>query len=546
MTASGRAPDRRAGAAVRRLLLLSLLASMAALAWALGLFEGAATARRAPRASRSSAAEADEARGSDPPAPVPGSAAEADPAPFAPAPAPAADPEPPPPGTVTGTVRLPEGRSPEGAVVVVAREGAPDERREARPDPLGRVWMDRLAPGRYRLRATHEDYAPRAFSFDVSEAQGAGPFDIVMVEGGTVRVRVLDAKDAPAQRRRIELRLFDSREPDEIAHTDANGEALFERLAAGYYWVLCGEKDLGSHRDVRVEPGQTSEVLFDLSCGLLGTVFDASGAPLPGVGVRLHPVAHGSDDLLVLAETDELGRFELLGVRPGEYRPRVGVYGPGGYYVTLEPVVLAAGERKRHDLRVPSGGLAGRVTRDTGEPFGDTRVLVRACPVEVADGAVTRRLGYYPGWLTPDGWSAEYLARADAEGRFRLPGLPPGHYEVWVIASERPLAIDRRLVQVPGTEGSADFVLQRRPAGKVRVRALEPDGTPATGLLFSETVIESVTVLLQPRQVGDGIYELDLHVGPHTIFVYRVRSWSQRIDVEIAEDATVERVVKAR
>jgi hypothetical protein len=115
-----------------------------------------------------------------------------------------------------------------------------------------------------------------------------------------------------------------------------------------------------------------------------------------------------------------------------------------------------------------------------------------------------------------------------------------------VIASERPLAIDRRLVQVPGTDAGVDFALPRRPAGKVHVRVLEQDGNPATGVLFSESVAESVSVLLEPRQVGNGIFELDLHVGSHRIAVYRVRSWSESFDVEVSEGVTVERVVKAR
>jgi hypothetical protein len=74
---------------------------------------------------------------------------------------------------------------------------------------------------------------------------------------------------------------------------------------------------------------------------------------------------------------------------------------------------------------------------------------------------------------------------------------------------------------------------------------LEPDGTPATGVLFSESVAEQVEMALGERQVGDGLYDLDLPVGPHRIDVYRIGAWSERIDVEVSEGATVEKVVRS-
>ena len=86
--------------------------------------------------------------------------------------------EPPPPGLLVGVVRFADGRAPTDVLVIVTRKVTAEEGYEFRTTADGQVRFDRLAPGDYRLRATHPDYAPVSFAFEVAEGAGAGPFDI--------------------------------------------------------------------------------------------------------------------------------------------------------------------------------------------------------------------------------------------------------------------------------------------------------------------------------------------------------------------------------
>lgn len=456
-------------------------------------------------------------------------------------------PDPAPPGVLMGVVLMPDRSAATDALVVVTREETPDERREIRPDASGQVWIDRLAAGRYRLRATHASCAPHSFAFDVPEGGGAGPFDIVLSEGGTVHVRVVGAGETPLENRTVQVRQVYSREP-QISRTDENGSARFERLPVGSYWVTCGEAPdgEGSGCTADVALGKTADVLLDLSCGLVGTLFDARGAPLGGATVRLAPKALGPGGYRYAdASTDGAGRFELHGLPAGDYLSTVRIREPRYVVLALEPVALAEGEMRRCDLRIPPGRIEGRVTcAETGGPLAQDSVTIEAIPVEVEEGEVTSRHGFHPGWLTPSGWSAWYFARADAEGRYTLAGLPEGKYEVWVIAGGRSAEPVRTLVQVAGGPFARglDFSIPLRAEGILRVRVLEHDGTPATGVFFSERVRDGVERSLTPKQVGDGLFEIALPVGKHVVDVYRLASGT--VTAEVAEGATIDETVR--
>jgi hypothetical protein len=443
---------------------------------------------------------------------------------------------------LVGVVRLADGRAPADVHVVVTRKVTPEEVHELRTTADGQVRFERLAPGNHRLRATHPDYAPVSFAFEVAEGAGAGPFDITMNEGGSVVVRVLGPRGTPIENRDVRIREFDTGEPL-VAPTDRNGEARFDHVPAGFYWVRCSDAPdgKGPTRDVDVEPGQTAHVLFDLSSALLGTLFDASGAPLPRAHIEFVAVHAGCR--LVDASTDDAGHFDVRGAPAGEYRPRVDVPGPGGYVVVLEPIVLATGDTARNDVHIPPGRLEGRVAdADTGMPCLDAKVTVQAVPVEVTDGEVRSRDS---GWMTAHGWSARYLARADAQGRFSLVGLPSGAYEVWAIADGKAMDVARRVVEVPAMRPPLDFSLPRLPVGTLRVRALERDGSPAAGVCFSEHVHPGVKLSLDERRVGNGVYEVYLPIGQRVVEAYRSEA-RQKVKVDVVEGTIVELAVTLR
>ena len=100
------------------------------------------------------------------------------------APSPAGTVEAPPPGVLVGVVRFADERTPIDVHVVVTRKVTPEEVHEIRTTVDGQVRFDRLVPGKHRLRATHPDYAPVSFAFEVAQGGGAGLLHAVSTQNG--------------------------------------------------------------------------------------------------------------------------------------------------------------------------------------------------------------------------------------------------------------------------------------------------------------------------------------------------------------------------
>jgi len=532
----------------RKFFVLALLACAAVTAYVLWqMRHEAATGRAAGHEARPLAADTPEAL------PV----ASAAPEPVAePVPAPVAEEalpplphvDPPGSGTLVGFVRSGRGEAVRDAEVKITPLDGKSAATTTHPDAQGFVRVDGLPPGRYRLDATHPDFAPRSFFFDVAEGGGAGPLDIVLVEGGALRVRVLGAYGVALAEQAVGI---SHGYGGEIlgGRTDARGEFLFKHLPAGQYYVhRPGENGASEEmRTATVEPSKTVEVVFEISCGLVGTLLGPDGRPLVGAILRLTPAEFGSEGYRnVEARTDEEGRFELRGFASGMHRPNVQVLPRReegqppvpGYVVSLPVMEFVPGQVRTEVLRIPPSLLSGRITRaDTGEALGGDRVQIQAYGVEVTEGKPPVRRGDHN------------MAWADDAGRFRFPGLPPGHYEIWVFPMmDKNLSQMTRIVDFTagGTLEDVNFVLPGRKLGRVRLRVLEPDGTPATGLFFGVALEGNTSLSLNPRQVGDGVYEVEVEAGPRLLHVYRKGFRPEEVAVEVPADGVVEREVRLR
>jgi hypothetical protein len=474
--------------------------------------------------------------------------------------------DPPGPGTLVGVVRSTRGDPVLDTEVKITPLDGKSPATTTRPDAQGFVRVDGLGPGRYLLDASHPGFAPRSFRFEVPEGKGAGPFDIVLVEGGALRVRVVGPYGAPLAEQDVRI----SQEYGAAVRggaTDARGEILFEHLPAGQYWVRrSGEKGPSKGtvtvrqdgtvaavksaseemRTATVEPGKTIEVVFEISCGLAGTLFGPDGRPLAGAILRLTPAEFGPEGYrTVEARTDEDGGFELRGFAAGAHRPNVQVLPRRdegqppvpGYVVSLPVIEFVPGQVRNEVLRVPPTLLVGRITRAAnGEALGGDRVQITASEVEVAEGKVVAQKG------------GHNMAWADDDGRFRFVGLPPGHYQIWVFALRDNLSPAMRIVDYTqgGTLEGVDFALSLRELGRVRLRVLEPDGTPATGLSFGDLVGDDTSISLHAGHVGDGVYEVSVEVGPRRISVYRKGFVPEEVAVEVPSEGVVEREVRLR
>jgi hypothetical protein len=162
---------------------------------------------------------------------------------------------------------------------------------------------------------------------------------------------------------------------------------------------------------------------------IVGRVFDANTqAP-----VRRAQIQATNDEMFVDGTTDDDGRFQLTGLKAGEWRVTVS---KGGYYPwnigqqrPFEiPPPIAVTARQRLEVQIPltrGGVIAGRVFDQSGEPLAGLQVKVYRARMSQGH----RRLESVG---VPD--------RTDDTGAYRIYALPPGDY--YVAASLRMAPAD--------------------------------------------------------------------------------------------------------
>lgn len=187
--------------------------------------------------------------------------------------------------------------------------------------------------------------------------------------------------------------------------SDEDGE-FFTVLPRDGEWTVDVQADepqvlsRGLEVEIELEAGlRLAEVVIEVpDTSIGGEVVDELGAPIADVGIRLS--SYGPWRGILGAETDEVGRFEIHGMRPGPY----GVEAVKGDRRS-EPIQLTVAEELSPFLRLTlreERPMAGRVVSASG-------------PV-----AAARVIGYP---LTGSGKPATMAvsqARTDAQGRFQL------------------------------------------------------------------------------------------------------------------------------
>lgn len=281
------------------------------------------------------------------------------------------------------------------------------------------------------------------------------------------------------------------------------------------------------------------------------------GAPVPWE--RLASVRTDATGRFTLPTRDETLDGKLLsyldsrgvagGAEPMDARPMLVVEHPQHATTTAFVTTSAAGDVDVGDVVMAGGAtIGGRVLEASGAPAEGVRV-------DVASGGALVENRRRPFAV----WSQRLGATTDADGRFRIPGVPVGAYTLFVQApgampEPHPFAVKR-----PGHQGLGDFTLeaggriagrvldaQDRPVAWAELRLLprfglsgSEGGPDAAALRFGSNVNSNDHPLdAWTRSEEDGSFSV---VGRGDWKSYDVLARAEGLDADMARDVTAGR-----
>ncbi len=241
------------------------------------------------------------------------------------------------------------------------------------------------------------------------------------------------------------------------------GRYRFVATRAGYVDQQYQSKGAGKGAILALQPKQeVTDVLFRMvmAAVITGRVSDEDGEPMANIQVVAlrapdeeeiedgGPFSLRKQELIPASsvQTDDRGQYRIFGLKPGDYYMRatdtfepqsgmqlsgdffirqslgsqyVPVYYPGVLQVNQAQLVsLRAGEEMQADFSMRHGRtveISGRVIGPNGKPGSNIGVSLQELGVET--------------------YGMDHSADVDAEGKFRLKGVPPGSY--MLVAYER-------------------------------------------------------------------------------------------------------------
>ncbi len=360
--------------------------------------------------------------------------------------------------------------------VVMADEKGPNE---ATTDADGRYEIAGLAPGAWRVTASHPEWSEASASVEVKDAPAT--LDLRLGKGGAVAGTVL-AGGRPVAGAQVALSAAGDSgfRPsagfvgggEQAALSDDGGRFRFERLAPGRYTLTASLREQASAPVEAAVTGEAvQEVQLTLAEGALlrGTVRGLPDAQLVGVSVS----ARGRD-YFASTRSGAGGAFELSGVPEGA----VTLTANAGDFLTSTrnasaTVTIAPGQTEAQAEIVFEQGFRvdGHVTRG-GKPVAEA--IVNA----FADSGNLRGA----------------TSRTDESGAFVLEGLEEGRYRITAMGSGAPIS---RTVDVNGDSsveleapparlaGTVVEAESGRPLAEVGVRVEDTDAASRVTLAAS-------------------------------------------------------------
>lgn len=307
----------------------------------------------------------------------------------------------------------------------MARMGNESVENEATTDAEGRFEITGLAPGKWRLTASHADHKDASETVEVKDAPVVA--EIRLGQGGIVTGSVL-AGGRPVGGAQVGLSLAGDSgrgmmDGDRTAITDEGGRFRFEHLEPGRYTVVAALREQSS---APVEAVLTGDESRDVQLALgAGAVIRGSVSGLPDGRLGGVNVSASGTDYFSNTRTAANGSFELSGAPEGT----ISINASAGDFMSgsrsaSSSVTIAPGQAEAAVEIVFEQGLRveGRVSRG-GRPVTDAMVM--AFP----DGGGRRR---------------NASGRTDESGGYVLEGLDEGAYEIQA-SSQNAMPIRRKV-----------------------------------------------------------------------------------------------------
>ena len=222
--------------------------------------------------------------------------------------------------------------------------------------------------------------------------------------------------------------------------------------------------------DPKTKPDQLVLELGECSSRLFGAILDASGGAIAKAKLRVAGLAG--------AESDTNGQYSLcIQSSSGPTSDTVRIEADG--YGTIAVGVNLSGELRYDFVLVPEAVLVGEVITEDKKPVAGARVIALPDPGEGPHHIAT-------GW-----------AISEDDGRFRIPGLSPGHYRL--IANAGGLA----------TKAPVDAMVQAGTATKDTILVVSATARVRGIVVMGDKPIAGATVLAMagtrgPRGPGQG------------------------------------------
>jgi protocatechuate 3,4-dioxygenase beta subunit len=305
--------------------------------------------------------------------------------------------------------------------------------------------------------------------------------------------------------------------------TDDEGVYHLTGLAAGRFTITpIARAFVVAASDTFKQPGQkvnvaenesVTKIDFALVRGgvITGRITDLEGHPIIGEKVNIVTKADSDNGRPNSSfpgrknQTDDRGVYRIYGLNPGSYRVSVGQAASGGggvvvnfmgmgasqYTKTFYPGV--AEESKATLIEINEGTEATNIDITPGKSAGGFSASGRVVDAESGKPVASAYVGYSPvNEQNQRTGGMNFATQTDANGKFRVEGIQPGHYAAFImgIGQENASYSDPTPFEVSDGDVTGIEIKVRRGATIEGVAVLENNVDPAAA-----TLLQSVSLL---------------------------------------------------